>query len=190
MHNVIELFKKHSRLLFISLLIIIIILFSWYYSKNYRKTQIYWDEQFNQHGLKEQECLNSIQYLNKNYNCYILLALLKSIQHEINQQNFYKAEQQLYWAKMHTKDKNLKSLINLRLARVQIQSNKLNNALKTLDLITSTGWVSIAEDLRGDILVKQGDIKSARKVYHKALSSSVSKFSQYLLHIKINNLSS
>lgn len=117
------------------------------------------------------------------------MAALQLAQHEVDQKNFAKAEQQLAWAQGQTKDENLKSLIDLRLARVQLQENKLDDALKTLDLIKATGWVAMAQDIRGDVLVKKGDVKGAREAYSKGLASDASQSLQGLLRMKLNNLS-
>ncbi|MCE9885218.1 MAG: YfgM family protein [Hafnia sp.] len=129
------------------------------------------------------------KFIEKNANNYGVLAALQLAQHEVDQKNFAKAEQQLAWAQGQTKDENLKSLIDLRLARVQLQENKLDDALKTLDLIKATGWVAMAQDIRGDVLVKKGDVKGAREAYSKGLASDASQSLQGLLRMKLNNLS-
>ncbi|ANC39352.1 YfgM family protein [Hafnia alvei] len=129
------------------------------------------------------------KFIEKNANNYGVLAALQLAQHEVDQKDFAKAEQQLAWAQGQTKDENLKSLIDLRLARVQLQENKLDDALKTLDLIKATGWVAMAQDIRGDVLVKKGDVKGAREAYSKGLASDASQSLQGLLRMKLNNLS-
>ncbi|MGT9579702.1 MFS transporter, partial [Escherichia coli] len=43
----------------------------------------------------------------------------------------------------------VKAVINLRLARVQVQLKQADAALKTLDTIKGEGWAAIVADLRG-----------------------------------------
>lgn len=56
-----------------------------------------------------------------------------------------------------TSDENLKAVINLRLARVQVQLKQADAALKTLDAIKGEGWAAIVADLRGEALLSKGD---------------------------------
>ncbi|VEB55932.1 Uncharacterised protein [Salmonella enterica subsp. enterica] len=55
--------------------------------------------------------------------------------------------------------KNLKAVINLRLARVQLQLKQADAALKTLDAVKGEGWTAIVADLRGEALLSKGDKK-------------------------------
>lgn len=65
-----------------------------------------------------------------------------------------------------TSDENLKAVINLRLARVQVQLKQADAALKTLDAIKGEGWTAIVADLRGEALLSKGD-KKARAAHGK-----------------------
>lgn len=48
----------------------------------------------------------------------------------------------------------------------------------------------MAQDIRGDVLLKKGDAKGAREAYSKGLAESASQSLQALLRMKLNNLSS
>lgn len=89
-----------------------------------------------------------------------------------------------------TKDENLLSLINLRLARLQLQLKKPDEALKTLDAVQGDGWTAMAQDVRGDALLSKGDTAGARAAYSKGVESNASQALQALLRMKLNNLSS
>lgn len=60
---------------------------------------------------------------------------------------------------------NLKSVINLRLARVQLQMKQADAALKTLEGVKGEGWTAIVADLRGEILLGKGDKQGARAAW-------------------------
>ncbi|VEC81421.1 Mlr7403 protein [Raoultella ornithinolytica] len=70
------------------------------------------------------------------------------------------AEKQLQQGLAAAPDDNLKSVINMRLARVQLQLKKPDEALKTLDGIKGEGWVAIVADLRGEICLTKAISKA------------------------------
>lgn len=100
--------------------------------------------------------------------------------------DFAAAQTHLQKALDQTRDANLQSIINLRLARVQLQQNNVDGALKTLDGVKEKGWMALAEDTRGDAQVIKGDHQAARAAYKKALQFGAP---QTLVRMKLNNLS-
>ncbi|MEC5318754.1 YfgM family protein [Brenneria populi subsp. brevivirga] len=126
----------------------------------------------------------------ENKNSYGVLASLELARHYADLKDFAKAEQQLIQAQSQTKDADLLSLVNLRLARVQLQENRADEALKTLDAVKLDGWVALAAEIRGDALVSKGDNQAAREAYEKGLSANPPQALQAFLRMKLNNLSS
>lgn len=129
-------------------------------------------------------------FIKGNANNYGVLAALQLAQTEVDKADFAKAQAQLSWAAGQAKDENLNALSSLRLARVQLQENQLDAALKTLDGVTAKGWLALALDVRGDVLLKKGDSTGAREAYSKGLTEHASQSLQALLQMKLNNLSS
>lgn len=130
------------------------------------------------------------QFIQANSNSYGVMAALELAKHFVEQKDFAKAEQQLVLAQGKAKEDNLLSVVNLRLARVQLQEKKLDEALKTLDGVKGEGWAAMLADIRGDVLLAKGDAKGAREAYSKGLESNPSQAQQALLRMKLNNLSS
>ena len=130
------------------------------------------------------------KFVQGNKNNYGVLAGLELAHHFVEQNEFDKAVQQLTQALGQTKDENLLSLINLRLARLQLQLKKPDEALKTLDAVQGDGWTAMAQDVRGDALLSKGDTAGARAAYSKGVESNASQALQALLRMKLNNLSS
>ncbi|MGM3175863.1 YfgM family protein [Dickeya lacustris] len=122
-----------------------------------------------------------------NYGAFAALALAHQF---VEKNDVAKAEQQLRQAQGLTKDGDLQALIALRLARVQLQQKKPDDALKTLEAIKSEGWLAMVSDVRGDVLVSKGDSQGARDAYNKAMAAKPSQGLQSLLRIKLNNLPS
>ncbi|WJV52796.1 YfgM family protein [Pectobacteriaceae bacterium CE90] len=125
-----------------------------------------------------------------NSNNYGALASLELAHHFVEQKDFAKADQQLKQAQGQTKNDDLKALVNLRLARIQLQENQADEALKTLDMIKQTGWEALAADVRGDALASKGDNKGARDAYNKGMAANPPQALQSLLRLKLNNLPS
>jgi predicted negative regulator of RcsB-dependent stress response len=82
-----------------------------------------------------------------------------------------KAEASLQWAESHAVDPALKSLTQLRIAQVELARDNSAAALSTLDRIPANDYQGLAQELRGDVLVKLGRSDDARKAYKAALSA-------------------
>ena len=130
------------------------------------------------------------KFIQANSNSYGVFAALQLAKHLAEQNDFAKAEQQLVMAQGLTKDENLLALVNLRLAGVQLQEKKLDDALKTLEAVKGEGWAAMMQDLRGDVLLAKGDIKGAREAYSKGIESNASQSLAAIMRMKLNNLAS
>ena len=99
------------------------------------------------------------------------------------------AEKQLQQGLAAASDDNLKSVISMRLARVQLQMKQADAALKTLDSIKGEGWTAIVADLRGEILLSKGDKQGARAAWEAGVKSDASPALSEMMRMKMNNLS-
>lgn len=131
------------------------------------------------------------KFIQANGNNYAVFAALHLATYLANEGDFVKAEQQLLAVRGQAKDENLFALVNLRLARIQLQQQKLDDALKTLDTVQGTaGWEAMMQDARGDILLAKGDHNGAREAYVKGISASNSSTISAIMRMKLNNLPS
>ncbi len=80
-------------------------------------------------------------------------------------------------------------MINLRLARVQLQLKQADAALKTLDAVKGEGWTAIVADLRGEALLSKGDKKARAAAWEAGVNSDASPALSEMMQMKINNLS-
>ncbi|MFC0225071.1 YfgM family protein [Serratia aquatilis] len=129
-------------------------------------------------------------FIQANSNSYGVFAALHLAQYFAQQDDFAKAEQQLLVAQSQAKDENLQAMVNLRLARVQLQQKKPDEALKTLEGVKGEGWIAMMQDVRGDVLLAKGDVKGAREAYSKGIESNTSQALAAMMRMKLNNLSS
>ncbi|RAX03205.1 MULTISPECIES: YfgM family protein [unclassified Photorhabdus] len=121
---------------------------------------------------------------------YGVMTHMHLAQLAVEKNELTKADQFLSAATDQVKNEDLLSLVNIRLARVQLAEDKADAALKTLEQVKGSGWVAVAEDIRGDALLKKGDIAGARAAYTKGLSSNSPQAIKSMLNLKLNNLSS
>jgi len=103
---------------------------------------------------------------------YAAQALLRVAQHAVEKGRFDEALSPLAWVASHASDKALRPLAQLRQARVLAQQGKFDDAIKLLDGDVGVSYASLAQELRGDILLAQGNRKGARESFEKALAAS------------------
>lgn len=189
-------FTNKSKALMIGLTIGIGILVGWlYYDYNRHSdsviaSSVAW-QQINAALIEgnSQEQLNSVLNLIKINNNYGILASLGLARHYTNDSHYAAAERQLQKTIRKVREDNLKALINLRLAQLQLQQGNVNYALQTLDGIKQKGWIVLADNIRGDAQVIKGNHQAARAAYEKVLQSNPPQALQKLVCIKLNNLS-
>lgn len=122
-------------------------------------------------------------------NAYGAFAALELAQQFVDANELDKAEKQLQLGMAAASDDNLKSVINMRLARVQLQMKQPDAALKTLEGIKGEGWTAIVADLRGEILLSKGDKQGARAAWEAGVKSDASPALSEMMRMKMNNLS-
>jgi predicted negative regulator of RcsB-dependent stress response len=122
-------------------------------------------------------------------NAYGAFAALELAQNFVDANQLDKAEKQLQLGLAAAPDDNLKSVINMRLARVQLQMKQPDAALKTLEGIKGDGWTAIVADLRGEILLSKGDKQGARAAWEAGVKSDASPALSEMMRMKMNNLS-
>lgn len=122
-------------------------------------------------------------------NTYGAFASLELAQQYADKNELDKAATQLSQGLSAAADDNLKSVISMRLARVQLQMKQPDAALKTIESIKGEGWTAIVADLRGEILLSKGDKQGARAAWEAGAKSDASPALSEMMRMKINNLS-
>ncbi|KAA5990577.1 YfgM family protein, partial [Pantoea sp. M_5] len=93
------------------------------------------------------------RFASENSNTYGALAAMDLAKQYVDAGQLDKAAALLQNGLKDTKDANLQAVINLRLARIQLQQNQADAALKTLDGVKGDGWTAIVADIRGEALL-------------------------------------
>ncbi|PKG40413.1 tetratricopeptide repeat protein [Psychromonas sp. Urea-02u-13] len=103
---------------------------------------------------------------------YAVLASLLLAKEAVVQKDFTLAKTQLVQLQGQNKYAPLNALINLRLARVEVELGQLTDALSTLALITEAGFLAKAEQIKGTVYLQQGDVNNARIAFQSAIDAS------------------
>ncbi len=75
-------------------------------------------------------------------------------------------------------------IARVRLARILISESKYDEALKVLQDYSKDGYTTLIEEAKGDIYVKQNDLKKAKESYLLALRSAPQGVPTTLLQLK------
>ncbi|MGL4612768.1 MAG: tetratricopeptide repeat protein, partial [Shewanella sp.] len=81
----------------------------------------------------------------------------------------------------------LDMIANLRLARIQTEQGQIDAALATLELVTDKAFAAQREELKGDFLVRKGELDKAKIAYQSALDNG-GVITSPALKIKLDNL--
>lgn len=128
-------------------------------------------------------------FASENNSTYGALAALDLAKQYVAANQLDKAITLLQSGLKDTKDANLQAVINLRLARIQLQQNQADAALTTLNNVKGDGWTAIVADIRGEALLSKGDKQGARDAWSKGAESQASPALKQMLQMKMNNLS-
>lgn len=100
---------------------------------------------------------------------YATLAALASARLHVEAGELHQAKNELGWAIQNAPSSGIADVARIRLARVLLAEEKLDEALAMLDAIASGAFTAIIEEIRGDVLRRRGDRAAAGEAYRRAL---------------------
>lgn len=103
---------------------------------------------------------------------YAVLASLLLAKEAVAKGDFALAKTQLIKVQSQNSYEPLKPIINLRLARVEVELGQLDEALATLENVTEEGFYAKAEQVKGSIYLQQNDLDAARSAFQTAIEAS------------------
>ena len=154
-------------------------IFGWQQWRNHQArnegqaSQLYQQVQIAQASGKPDTASQLTDQLMKDYakSPFTVFAVSERAKQQLQAKQLDKAEASLKWAESHATAPALKSLTLLRIAQVELARDNGKEALSTLDRIPADSYQGLAQELRGDVLVKLGRSDEARKAYQAALSA-------------------
>jgi predicted negative regulator of RcsB-dependent stress response len=102
---------------------------------------------------------------------YAMFAVSDRARRQVEAKQYDKALESLSWAEQHAKSPELKALVELRMAHVQLAKGNAQDALSALDRMPADSYAIVSQELRGDALVKLGRRDDALKAYQAAVKA-------------------
>lgn len=187
-------FAQNGKALVVGVIIGVGALTGWHYWNTHQEgnhqeaSKIYQQVSVGLDSNKPETLEAAAKFASENSNTYGALASLDLAKRYVDGNQLDKAVAQLQSGLKDTKDANLQAVLNLRLARVQLQLKQPDEVLKTLDAVKGDGWTAIVADVRGEALLSKGDTKGARDAWNKGIGSDASPALKEMLQMKMNNL--
>lgn len=120
---------------------------------------------------------------------YASMAALMLAREAVLNKNNAEAITQLNWVLSHGKDRSLREITRIRLARVLIADNNIKGALAILNKIEDKSFMGLVNEVRGDAYMKQNDMNAARNAWQLALSETPdAEINRPILQMKYDSL--
>lgn len=140
----------------------------------------------------ESTTIKEASLLKENYSHtpYAALASLIFARNDVYADKYPEAEAELTWVMKHGNTYSLREIAQLRLARIEIQLNKPQEALKVLEKINDSNYMPMIDEVRGDSYLALNQTDKAREAYQKAANLLPNyEMARPLLTMKLNDLS-
>lgn len=120
---------------------------------------------------------------------YRVFANMKAAQFYVEANQDYMAAQNLLSEAVKSTDsETILSMLNIRIARLQLQQAQYQDSLDTLNKVTDDSWSAVVNDIRGDVLVKMERFEEAVNAYEVALVSSPTPEISKNVQMKLNQV--
>lgn len=137
-------------------------------SQAYADMLVKFEAQGNENGL---DAVSAFASENSD-NSYGVLASLLLVKEAVAEKDFQLAKTQLQQLQSQNSYQPLNAVINLRLARVQLELAEYSEALATLALITDKSFLAKAHQVKGSVYLQQGELEQARLAFQDAINAS------------------
>lgn len=126
---------------------------------------------------------------NYSHTPYSALASLIFARNAVYDEKYPEAEAQLTWVMKNGNTKSLRQIARLSLARIDIQLNKPQEALKVLEKVNDDNYMPMIDEVRGDSYLALNKTEQARDAYQKAADLLPNyAIARPLLTMKLNDL--
>lgn len=124
-------------------------------------------------------------FIENNDSGYSILTALQLAKLSVEKGELEKAAGHLKFVADNASDAAIKSVANLRLARVQNALSQFDEAMASLTLVTQDAFAAQVDEIKGDIYVNQEQFDDAKKAYNDSLKINANN---QLVKMKLDNL--
>ena len=118
---------------------------------------------------------------------YAVLATLHEAKAQSEKGDLAAAAESLRWAIDNSSQNSVQDIARIRLARVLVADNKLDEAAAMINRNLPKAYASLVNEIRGDIFLAKGETEQAKEAYDQALESADASSVEFL-RIKRNDL--
>ncbi len=138
-------------------------------------------------ALSEAEGVRQALVENHGGSPYAVAASMRLAAARAGEGEYAAAAELLRWSRDNAEDDAMAELAGVRLARAEWAQGHAEEALSLLDAVDTTHYVAVAEELRGDILLSEGNRAEAHAAYERAFAASPQE-NRELLQQKLDDL--
>lgn len=169
-------FKKHSRLIALGLLVLLILLtgyryFSWRHENIRLQASTLYDSLMNASAHQDTKQISAFsETLIQNYGTtiYADFARLILAKYEVESGNLDKAKVSLSAVLSTANSMTVRQIARIRLARILLSEKQQKKAMQILSIIDDKHYQSLVDELYGDIYLSLNDRDQAQAFYQKA----------------------
>ncbi len=189
--------KQYGLTIIAGIAIALIITSGWRYWQNYRNKILTHASGVYDEMLAARAQGNSIgaivqaKKLLKNYSNtpYSQMAAFMLARDAVLKKDYPEALNQLNWVIAHSKDKSMREIARLRIARILIADNKPQDSIDSLKKIDDQNFIGLILEIKGDAYLALNDKTAARTSYEQALKELPNgEVTRPILQMKLDNL--
>lgn len=174
-----QLWRSHGKWVLLAFGLSLLFVFAWQlWSRHEMKQQMAasqeyqlllddWSNHRNDHARQIAETI--IQYYPRTP--YAPLSAFLLADEAVRRQNYGDAEKNLTWAMKHARERAIRQIAAIRLARVLAATYHYDDALRLVKKPLSKTFKPIVEEVKGDIYMAKGEKEDAKTAYASAIES-------------------
>lgn len=188
--------QSYGKVILLGLCIGVLLMFSWRYYQTQRvhhsaQASTLYEQILKSFQAKDYGSLRAqVVVLKKDYQDtpYAMLAALIQARIDAENSQLPEAKTQLQWVLDHAKDKALRQVSRIRLAKILLQEKAYDPALALLAKNDYPAFDIYTNEIKGDIYLAKGDIPNARATYQAILKQGDPALLGNIVAMKLANL--
>lgn len=189
-----EYIARSWKIILSVVVLVLAIIWGWKYwqshrAKHYENSSQQYTKLVGELNSEKAETVTALtQFSQQTNNIYGAFGSLVLARFYVDSKEYSKAEEQLQQALNKTKFSSLNDVILLRIARLQMQLQKPDDAITTLKQIKNNAALAEIDELLGDIYVMKKEYENAEKSYQSALTAGVQASQTKRIAMKMNEV--
>ncbi|MWN90461.1 tetratricopeptide repeat protein [Gilliamella sp. Pra-s65] len=186
-------FAKRWKIMVAIVVIGLLAFYGWRYWQSYKTEKaIEYSDKYEQliaelDDAKTDSVNELVSFAKDNDTIYGVFASLRAAKFYVEVlKDYHGAQELLVDALKKTDSEPIKTIINIRIARLQYQQGQYQESLTSLSHINNESWGAVINDLRGDVFVKMTHYADAVDAYNVALTSSPTPDLEEIIKMKLN----